>query len=329
MPVWNVFDQDAFSLETLTAEINNLAFTPTMIGDMRIFDESGVATISALIEEINEQVALLTPKPRGSSGTVVNADKRKVHDISIPHIPERATIMADSVQGIREFGSESQTKTVESARNERLAKMRRQIDYTIEYHRLLALQGSYMDVNGDIQSAYTKFGGSRDSVDFVLGTDTTKIREKCLDVIEHVEAGLGGVGYTEIHALASPSLWKKLIAHKKVEETYLNTAMAASLRGGLTGVLEFGDIIWHRYRGAGTVSVTTDKAFAFPVGVPGMYMTRFAPAPYNETVNKIGPPYYAKAKENEFGTGILIEAQSNPLNICLRPTGLVEITTSN
>lgn len=329
MSVWNVFDQDAFSLQTLTAEINAQAFTPTMIGGLGVFEERGVPTLSALVEEINESVSLLGPKPRHAPGHVVVGDSRSVHSLSIPHIPQRATVMADSVQGVREFGSESTPKAVESVRNERLAKMRRQIDYAIEYHRLLALQGSYMDVNGATQSAYTLLGGSRDSVDFVLGTSTTKIREKCLDVIGHVEDGLGGSSYTQIHAICSTSFWKKLITHAKVEETYLNTSMAAALREGLTGTFEFGDIIWHRYRGTSSVAVTTDKAFAFPVGVPGMYMTRFAPAPYNETVNTIGLPYYAKAEPLPFGKGLDIEAQSNPLNICLRPTALVEITTSN
>jgi hypothetical protein len=326
MAVWNT---DQFTLQSLTADINNLAFTPSMIGDMGLFEERGIATIAGLVEEINEAVALLAPKPRNSPGVVVDNDKRKVHNISCAHLPQRAAVYAEEVQGVREFGSEDQTKAVGSAVNDRLAKMRRQIDFTIEYHRLLALVGSYMDANGAIQSAYTLLGGSRDSVDFVLGTDTTKIREKCLDVIGHVEDGLGGTGYTEIHAIASPSLWKKLITHKKVEETYLNTSMAASLRGGLTGVMEFGDIIWHRYRGASSAIVTADKAFAFPVGVPGMYMTRFAPANYNETVNTLGLPYYAKSKPIDFDKGMEIESQSNPLNICLRPTALVEITTSN
>lgn len=329
MSVWNVFNQDAFTLQELTATINKLAFTPTMIGDMKVFEERGVATLSAVVEEINEAIALLSPKPRGSSGAVVLGDKRKVHSVSIPHLPERATIMADSVQGVRAFGSEDQAKSINTERDERLAKMRRQIDYAIEYHRLLALQGSYMDVNGATQSAYTLLGGSRDSVDFVLGTSTTKIREKCLDLIAHVEEGLGGQSYTGIHAICSLGFWKKLITHAKVEETYLNTSMAASLRSDLTGVLEFGDIIWHRYRGSSSVAVTSDKAFVFPVGVPGMYMSRFAPADYNETVNTVGLPYYAKARELDFGKGVEIEAQSNPFNLCLRPTALVEATTSN
>lgn len=330
MPVWNVFDQDAFSLQTLTAEINNLPFTPTMIGGMNLFEEEGVATLSALIDEINDTVALLSPKPRHAPGHVVNGDKGKVHSISIPHIPERAAIFADSVQGVRELGSETNTKTVESERNARLRKMRRQIDYAVEYHRLLVLQGSYMDVNGAIQSAYTLFGaGSRTSVDFLLGTATTKVREKCIEVTEAVESALGGVGYTGVEVLCSTGFWKKLITHPKVEETYLNTSMAAALREGLLGTMEFGDITWRRYRGTSAVKVPDGKGLVYPVGVPGMYMTRFAPAPYIETVNTTGLPYYAKSKVMDFDRGLELEAQSNPLNLCLRPAALIEVTSSN
>jgi hypothetical protein len=335
MSVWNVVDGDAFTLQTLTAKINSLAFTPTMIAKMGIFSEKGVATLSALVEEIDEAISLLGPKPRGAPGHVVVADKRKLHSLTIPHIPQRAAIMADSVQGVRMFGTENNTQTIESERDARLMKMRKQIDQAIEYHRLLALKGSYMDVNGDTQSAYTLLGGSRDSVDFLLGTSTTKLDQKCLDVIGNVEDGLGGSSYTKIHAICSLSFWSKLISHAVVKDTYkfvngLSAAAKPDQNDPLTGSFEFGEIVWHRYRGNSSVAVDDGKAYAFPVGVGDeIYMSRFAPAPYNETVNTIGLPYYSKAKEMDFGVGIDLQAQSNPLNICLRPTALVEVTTSN
>lgn len=151
---------DAFNLVSLTAAVNDLAFTPSLIRQLGVFDERGVTTTTALIEELNETLALISPKPRNAPGTVANSDKRVVNHIGIPHIPQRATIMADEVQGIREFGSENTARPLQSAINDRLAKMRRQIDYTIEYHRLLALAGTYMDANGNTQSAYTLLGGA-------------------------------------------------------------------------------------------------------------------------------------------------------------------------
>lgn len=329
MPMLNPFaTSDAFNLVNLVAAINNLAYTPTMIGGMGVFDERGTTSVTALVEELNETLALITPAPRNAPGTVVNRNSRRVHTLSIPHLPERATIMADSVQGVREFGSEDMAKPLQSEINARLAKMRRQIDYTIEYHRLLALAGNYMDQNGDTQSAYTLLGGSRDSVDFVLGTSTTKIREKCLDAIGHVEDGLGGSSYTGLEAICSTTFWSKLITHAKVEETFVYSE-GANLRAGLTESFQFGGITWRRYRGASSAVVTSGKAFLFPVGVADMYLTRFAPANYAETVNTVGLPYYAKSRILDFDKGVEIEAQSNPLNICTRPAALVELTTSN
>jgi hypothetical protein len=327
MSVWNVFDPDAFSLQTLTAAINKPDFTPTAIGASGIFEEEGVATLAALVEELADTAALVAVKARNSSGQVVNLDKAKLRSLSIPHLPERAAVMADSVQGIREFGTESDTKTVEGERDKKLAKMRRQLDYTIEYHRLLALQGSYMDVNGATQSAFTLFGVSQDTVDFALNTSTTKVRSKCLSVQTKMEAKLGGVPYTRIEAWCGATFWDNLINHELVVNTYLNTQMAAALREGLLNTLDFGDIRWKRYRGTSSVGIADKQAYAYPVGVPGLFLTRFAPAPYIETVNRKGLPYYAKAEVMKFDVGVEMQAQSNPLNICTRPDAVIQCTT--
>lgn len=320
---------DALTLVSLTAKINNLEYTPSMIRDLGIFEEMGQSSVTGIIDEINETVAMLAPKPRNAPGTVVDNDKGKTHEITIPHIPQRATIMADEVQGVREFGTEGESRVLSAVVDRRLAKMRRQIDYTIEYHRLLALAGSYMDKNGAIQSAYSLFNaGSRQSVDFVLGTAGTKVRDKCLTAIGHVETGLGGVAYSDMHALCHPTFWSKFITHEKVEETFLHSEGAA-LRSGLLNSFRFGEITWHRYRGTGAAAVASGKAYLLPVGVAEMYLTRFAPANYRETVNTIGLPYYSKSRDLDFDKGVEIEAQSNVLNLCARPAALVELTTSN
>jgi hypothetical protein len=330
MPTLNPFaSDDAFNLASLTAAVNDLAFTPTMIRELGVFEERGVASVTALIEELNETISLISPKPRNAPGTVADADKRVVNHIGIPHIPQRATIMADEVQGIREFGSENTARPLQSAINDRLAKMRRQIDYTIEYHRLLALTGSYMGAGGSVLSAYTLFGGSRDSVDFVLGTTSTPIEQKCMDVLGHIEDGLGGASYTGVHVLCSPSFWKKFISHQEYKKYFQNTSRSLEPVTSVRGAREFCDFVFHRYRGSSSVQVADGKAYAFPVGVPDMYLTRFAPANYSEAVNTEGLPYYAKAEPLPFGKGMDMEVQSNPLNICTRPTALVELTTSN
>jgi len=63
--------------------------------------------------------------------------------------------------------------------------------------------------------------------------------------------------------------------------------------------------------------------------VPNLFLTYYAPANYVETVNTIGLPVYAKQASMKFDKGIELETQSNPLNLCLRPTCLIRGTTSS
>ena len=87
-------------------------------------------------------------------------------------------------------------------------------------------------------------------------------------------------------------------------------------------------ITYERYRGTSAVKITDDCAYAVPEGVPGLFLTRFAPANYRETVNTIGIPYYAKGEPMKFDTGFELQAQSNPLNICTRPASIIKLTIS-
>lgn len=45
----------------------------------------------------------------------------------------------------------------------------------------------------------------------------------CFDVIDHLEATLDSVMMTGVMSFTGRNFWKKLISHKTVKETYLNT----------------------------------------------------------------------------------------------------------
>ena len=66
------------------------------------------------------------------------------------------------------------------------------------------------------------------------------------------------------------------------------------------------------------------KARLVPV-VRGLLKMYNAPANYNETVNTLGKPFYAKSEPRKMGKGWDLEAQANPLALCLAPGALVEL----
>ena len=103
---------------------------------------------------------------------------------------------------------------------------------------------------------------------------------------------------------------------------------AAELRGKVPDSVDIGGITFIRYRGkvGSTPLIGDDDSYTVPTGVPGLLIGRFAPAPYNETVNTIGLPIYAKALEKRNGTGWDLEMQSNPLHILTRPRAVIKGT---
>lgn len=326
MPMVDPFTPSAFTLQSLTAAINNLKYAPMRLSGL--FEESGISTLSAAIDIQDGVLSLVDVAPRGAPGKPVFGGARKALPFIIPHLPEKASILADEVQGVRAFGSETQGELLTARINDRLSVMRRNIDYTIESHRLAALMGNYIDNNGVSTSLFTTFGVSQQTLSFVLGTTTTKIRSKCLTTIGYIENALDGVPFTGIRALCGATFFESLITHTNVEATYLNQMGASELRNDPRQLLNFGGITFERYRGTSAVKIGDNDAYAYPEGVPGLMITRFAPANYVETVNTLGLPYYAKSEPMDFGKGYEIEAQSNPLNLVTRPAAVVKLTVA-
>ena len=321
----NLLDNDAFSLSRLTAAVNNLPYKPGKLGAMGLFEEQGITTTSATIEVQDDVLSLVPVTPRGAQGMINGKSTRAVHSFAIPHLPQTDTILADSVQNVRAFGTEDQLQTIQQVINQRMATMRNSNEYTIESHRVAAIQGKYFNAAGNINSVYTLFGVTEQVVPMGLTVDTTDVITKCTAVIDAVEEGLGGMPYDHVHVMCSKDFFDALVAHPKVKELYLNSVSNQAIRGEMRHTFEFGGVIFERYNGTTDVSITAGEARAFPVGVPELFITRFAPANYAETVNTIGLPMYAKMEEMRLGKGYELEVQSNPLNICTRPKALIKL----
>jgi len=328
MSVWDIVNQDPFNTSTLTLAMIKQQHVPNGLSSAGLFQEAGVIGVDALIEELQEIVSQIAVKPRGAPGDVVTTDKRKLRSILIPHLPQQGAITADEIRTLRQFGTEALNESVQSRANAQMMKMRKKLDYTIEAHRVAALKGNFIDRNGDSSSAFTFFGVSAPSaISLALSTSATALRKLCNDIITAVEDGLGGNTYTEINVQCNPDLWGLLIDHPAVKETYLGYQGAAERAGQIIQSFVFGMIRWHRYRGDSTVNMGTKAAYAYPTGVDGMFITRFAPSTWLDSVGTDGLPYYVKALESPDGDAIRLLSQSNPLNICTRPNAVIPLTT--
>lgn len=326
MPTLDIFNDDAFSLTGLTASINAVPFKPGRLADL--FEEAGLTSPSAFVESYEGVLSLVPVVPRGAPANPLQKGARKALSFRVPHIPTSDALVADEILGVRAFGTENELQSVQAVVSQRLASMRSNLEFTLEAHRVACLKGQYIDAAGAAVSLFTTFGVSQLVFAMALDNASTAVRTKCLDILEAIEGALGGLSFDGVRVFCGKNFWRDLVEHKAIKETYLNTQMAASLRGDPRMEFEFGGLIWERYRGAGSVSIGDDEAFAVPTGVSGLFITRFAPANYTETVNTLGVPVYAKQEAMPMDKGINMEAQTNPLNLCTRPRGIVRLTRS-
>ena len=325
----DIFNDDAFSVVSLTKAIEDTPFVPGRVGQLGIFSEEGVSTTSISIEKVGSTVSLVPAASRGSSGRPMGNDKRQMIPFTATHLPQRASILADEVQNLRAFGSETEVETAQRLMNRKLAKMRRDLDTTIEYQRIGAIKGSILDSDGttELLNLHTAFGTSVTSHNLVLGTAGTPVRNKVIEARRKMEAALGGLTYSGARVLCSASFFDALVGHAKVEAAFDRYMNGEFLREDQRGGFYFAGVFWEEYRGqvGATKFIADGEAWMVPEGVPDLFVTNYAPADYMETVNTLGQAYYAKQEPKDFNKGIDVETQSNPIHICTRPAVPVKL----
>lgn len=326
----DVFKSDAFNLTSLVAAITKIPYVPTRLGSMNLFAEEGVSTLSVAIEMQNGVLTLVQTAARGAPGAVKSVERRNVRDFRMVHLPQRVSVMADEVQNLRAFGKETEEEAAMGLLTKKLAVARRDLDITHEWQRMGCLKGQVLDADTSvIYNYFTEFGVTQTTQSWVLSVTTTKVLQLCVALKRLIEDKLGGVMMSGVRVLCSPEFFDAFTSHPAVIEAY-KYQQSTFLRTDNRDGFEFGGIVWEEYRGTigGTRFIAANEAYAIPLGVPDLFKSVFAPAPYIETVNTMGVPFYAKQKSLDYDVGMEVQAQSNPLHINTRPDSVVKLTAS-
>lgn len=334
----DIFKGSAFQSTELTASVSRAPFQPGRIGSMNLFEKDGIRTTTLQVERKGRQIALIPSKPRGGKATQHERDKRSMRNFEVPHMPYDDVIKADDIQGIRAFGSETELMGVAELTNEVLDSMRQDHEVTHEYYRIGAIKGVITDGDGTttLYNLFTEFEIAQTAVDFVLGTAGTNVKGKIEEVRRAIQAALGALSFTGIHAFCGDTFWDKLVSHATVVAAYDRfqdgTFLRESQRGNDgAGVFEFCGVTWENYRGkvgSNDFVPAADCRF-IPLGVRGLFIERYAPADMMEFVNTKGVPVYASQELQKHNKGVDIHTQSNAISLCTIPDVLVRGHTSN
>jgi len=328
----NVFKGDAFGVISLTAAINQTPEgqrSPDAL-DM-LFEEEGITTTAVFIERDNDGLALVPAAERGAPADVTTGSQRDKIPFQTIHLPTRAVIRADEVQGIRAFGSETELEGVQTLVDKRLMKMQARLTATNRFHRASLLGGKIFDANGTrvLLDIHARFGITQDSVAFALATAGTKVQNKIKDAKRKAEDVIGDSGIiTGWVGFCGRNWFDAFTAHQVTEKAFDRYNDGQFLRDDprMDG-FRFQDVLWKEFYGkVGDINfIDPDIAYLVPI-VQGLFITNYAPADYMETVNTTGVPFYASQELMRHNKGVDMEAQSNPLNLCTKPKAVIKLT---
>tara|TARA_R110002020_G_scaffold467027_4_gene690204 strand:+ start:20127 stop:21137 length:1011 start_codon:yes stop_codon:yes gene_type:complete len=334
MPAPNVHIEDAFSLESLTAAVNAVPYRPGQISATGIFQEDSVTTTMISIERRNGKLGLIEPSERGGPGETTDDDDRTKVPVNVPHYQRDDSILADEVQNVREFGEESSLETVIGRVNRKAQRHAQDLTMTLEHQRVGALKGIVTSKSGrTLINLYNAFSiAVPNAVSLELDVEATLVTSLWQDVVYSIEDSLDEP-YSGIHVFTGRDFHKAMWLHKSVRDTFLYNDGASVLRQDVPDKFQFGGATWERYKTGvkatadlGAAYIAANEARVAVLGVPDLYITRFAPADYNQTVNTPGLPFYSQAVEKRNGKGYDLEVQSNPISICTRPEVLRKLT---
>lgn len=337
----------------LTQEVNRIPNQFGLLNALNIAPSEPKGSKFVRIEYRNGEIYVLAAEPRGAPGDVGANDTENAIIIEIPHFPHLDMIGPDDVDNVLEvINGQITPASLDREVASKLTNIRRKHAITREFVRLGMLKGLIKDGKGrTLYDLYDVFGITKKVVDFVLGTATTDVMEKCEEVSDHITSNLLGETSNGVECIVSPAFFAKFVTHPNVEKFWiqaqnsaLHTTIARSTLGGNWGrVFDFGNILWREYKGSLPVknaagvttqepNVTAGKGHAYPTGTQSMMRTYDGPVFHIDRANQPmgeAEPILITTERLKHGGGYELKSQSNMIAICKQPECQVEVTTSN
>lgn len=334
MSSFNIFDNDAFTQQTLMGVMKDVEFKPQFLKSMGIFVEKPVRTEVVSIERSGNKLSLIQSSPRGAPIEQATAEKRKLYDFRTTRLAKGDRVNSSEIANIRAFGSETELQAVSTEVASRLLSLHNDMDLTCEHHMLAAVQGKMLDADGTIiYDWYSEFAETQDAeIDFDLDNATPAsgvFRKKCTQLIRKmVLKSQGAINVnSRIVAFCGDNFFDDLVAHPEVKERYVFRADSKYVEGG--GAYESFDlnnITWINYRGTddgSTVAIGTDKVIFFPTNAGDMFQEVLSSGEQLDHQGQLGVRDYPLiVRDLARNMWVDIELYRYPMYMCTRPNVL-------
>lgn len=312
--------RDYFSREELMGSIAKAQYLPGRFAEL--FESRALTSTTLALEDLPKNGAsVLSAVPRGTPSKIETLERRNVFTFTTNHYRADGSVYADELLNMRAVGANAAVEVIQMRRDELIARLRRDIDFTHESLR-----------TATIVTPTNHFGNMPAEATIAFVADATKTRAEIFTkIIKPMEVALDGIPFSGIRVFCDDALWAKVIENKAIKDTWMGYAMAANLRNDPREQVSFAGVTFERHRGSGTVIIPSGKARAIPEGVPGMWIQAFAPADTHDTVGmgRVGTPYYPQSIPSSDNRRWYFEIQTNCVMVCTRPTCVLPLASSD
>lgn len=322
-----------FNVVDRTNELLLLPQNPTLMNDSGLWAEEFLTTKTVTFEERAGTLALVKDQIEGSKPQTTGNDLRKLHSYPMTHHPMLDALLPQDIATVLRPGALApEFDSKERALMWKMEKIRKSYDRTLNFARFRTLaNGDLWSPGGTISgNLYTDFGVTRKNENFDLANATSDIIGHCEAIISNFQdQATEGQEIQKVVAYCSPGFFSALISHPKVTAAYNLYAVAAPQqisrdRAGGMGLyrrfifsnIEFIEVTQSV---AGTPLVDTDKAVFVADDGDGSFVSYFGPPQRFGYVNTPAERNYLWTYEDQRGTQITLEAESNFINLIRRP----------
>lgn len=328
MSMKEAMESGKFELQHLTESINEMKTPQLRLAQLGYFKEDGITTTHADIEYQNGSLIIVSDKERGEAGDQLDDLERKGYTFKAVHLPVSGSILADKLQNVRAFGEAYGNGTggeqFDKVIGDYSKRSKMSIELTIEMLRFGAMKGKVVGKSGKVIADLFKIfeiepTAAVDEIDY---SDAKGVRNQHAAALRNSKKHQNGALATKYRALSSASYIDALLLDPGFAKAYERYQDGKAFREDVRGGIEWDGIIWEEHTGIypdGSLMVEEGTALLIPEDNDGLFITLYAPANYNETVNTYGLPLYSKAEAMKFDKGMELESQSNPINVCTNP----------
>ncbi|ADZ91096.1 major capsid protein [Marinomonas mediterranea] len=325
----DIFNDDAFSVASMTEAINEVEVAPDYLGQLGIFRRNPVRSDVIAIETKSESLSVVPVSLRGEPLPQKEKGDRKIRNLNAVRVAQADKITASELAFVRALGLTDAITEVQLEFARRMMSVKEDIVATHENMRLASVQGKLVDADGSvIYDYFSEFDISANTeINFDLANKKDGDLRKLITekVIRQMRRSAKGARYSEIRAICGDAFWDDLISNSEVRETYKVQQAGHELRApGTDFELDFAGVKWVNYVGTddnSEIAVNVDKCHIFPAGKnANVFEMALAPGESFADIGKLGEEFYSLQllddKRQQF---VELECYSYPLFYPRRP----------